>query len=193
MSTLTTSRPSRKGVALRVHLEPVSSKHERAFLAAARASRAFHRPWGAPPQTAAGFHRYVQRTSDDRCLAFFVFSSSDDLVGAVTVSEIVRGAFQSAYLGYYVFVPFQRRGLMTAALVQVVTQLFRKHRLHRVEANIQPSNAASIGLVRRLGFRKEGLSRRYLKINGRWRDHERWAVTREEWKSERAAGALTID
>ena len=174
---------------MRVHLEPVSSKHEQAFLAAVRVSRALHRPWGAPPQTAPGFRRYVQRTSDARCLAFFVFSSSGDLVGAVTVSEIVRGAFQSAYLGYYVFVPFQRRGVMTAALAQVITRLFRKHRLHRVEANIQPSNTASIRLVRRLGFRQEGLSQRYLKINGRWRDHERWALTRDEWKRGPAPGA----
>ena len=117
-----------------------------------------------------------------RSTTFFVFMR-EDLVGVVTVSEIVRGQFQNAYLGYYVFESFRRRGLMTAAVALVVTKAFRKLRLHRVEANIQPANVASIRLVRRLGFRKEGLSRRYLKINGKWRDHERWAVTREEWKA----------
>jgi ribosomal-protein-alanine N-acetyltransferase len=64
----------------------------------------------------------------------------------------------------------------------VIARAFRTLRLHRLEANIQPGNLASIALVRRLGFRREGLSRRYLKIGGRWRDHERWAILAEEWK-----------
>ena len=58
-------------------------------------------------------------------------------------------------------------------------------RLHRLEANIQPSNQASIALVRRAGFTREGFSRRYPKINGRWRDHERWAILREDWLARR--------
>lgn len=171
---------------LRVRLELISVKHEQVFLAAARASRALHEPWTSPPSTSAAFRRYLKARSNDRNIGLLVFSRSDDLVGYVGVSEIVRGSFQSGYLGYYVFAPFQRRGFMSAALGQVVTRLFRKHGLHRVEANIQPSNTDSIQLVRRLGFRKEGISRRYLKIKGKWMDHERWAVTREEWKAGRA-------
>jgi ribosomal-protein-alanine N-acetyltransferase len=69
---------------------------------------------------------------------------------------------------------------MTEGMRLVIGRAFGTLRLHRLEANIQPANAASIALVRRLGFRKEGLSRRYLKIGGRWRDHERWAILAEE-------------
>ena len=166
---------------MQVRLELISLNREREFLAAVRASRVLHDPWTSPPTTSAAFRRSLKAKSNDRNIGFLIFSKSKELVGYVGVSEIVRGSFQSAYLGYYAFAPFHRRGFMGAALSQVITRLFRKHGLHRVEANIQPSNTASIRLVRGLGFRKEGLSRRYLKIKGKWRDHERWAVTREEW------------
>ena len=101
------------------------------------------------------------------------------LVGVVNISEIVRGSFQSAYLGYYAFEPFAGQGLMRQGLTQVVAHAFNKMKLHRLEANIQPSNTASIWLVKRLGFKREGLSPRYLKIGGRWRDHERWTLLME--------------
>lgn len=101
---------------------------------------------------------------------------SGEIVGVVNISEIVRGAFRSGYLGYYAFRPFERSGLMTEGLSLVIGQAFRRLDLHRLEANIQPGNEASIRLVRRLGFRREGYSPRYLKIEGRWRDHERWAI-----------------
>ena len=71
-----------------------------------------------------------------------------------------------------------------------VSHAFRVLRIHRVEANVQPENQASIALVRSLGFRKEGLSQRYLKVAGRWRDHERWATLAEDWRPGRAVGSL---
>ena len=74
---------------------------------------------------------------------------------------------------------------MTEALALTLRIAFGRLRLHRVEANIQPGNRASIALVRRAGFRREGLSPRYLKIGGRWRDHERWALTVEDWRRRR--------
>jgi ribosomal-protein-alanine N-acetyltransferase len=103
------------------------------------------------------------------------------IVGVVNVSEIVRAALQSAYLGYYVFRPHATQGYMTEGLALVLRHAFRRLGLHRLEANIQPENLASRRLVRRLGFRKEGFSPRYLKVGGRWRDHERWAILREAW------------
>ena len=103
-------------------------------------------------------------------------------MGAIELSQIVGGRFRSAYLGYHIGAPFARQGYMRDALAAALTLAFGRYRLHRVEANIQPRNLASIRLVRRLGFRREGYSRRYLKIGGRWRDHERWALLVEDWR-----------
>jgi ribosomal-protein-alanine N-acetyltransferase len=111
-----------------------------------------------------------------------VVTPEGDLAGVINISEIVRGAFNSGYLGHYAFVPHAKRGHMRHGLQAVLQKAFRLHRLHRLEANIQPGNTASRRLVRRLGFRREGYSRRYLEVLGRWRDHERWAITAEEWK-----------
>jgi ribosomal-protein-alanine N-acetyltransferase len=111
-----------------------------------------------------------------------------ELVGVVNLSEIVRGVFQSAYLSFYVHATHSRQGLMSEGLRAVLSRAFRIHRLHRVEANIQPANRASRRLVSGLGFRREGLSPRYLKIGRRWCDHERWALTRETWQENGRGG-----
>ena len=98
----------------------------------------------------------------------------------------MHGLFGSAYLGYHIGASHARRGYMAEALGLALTRAFGPLRLHRLEANIRPENAASIALVRQLGFTREGYSRRYLKIGGRWRDHERWAILREDWRARRA-------
>ena len=100
----------------------------------------------------------------------------------VNVSEIVRGFFQSAYMGYYGMAGMNGRGLMGDAVRLTVTHAFHGLGLHRLEANIQPGNEPSRALAKRLGFRQEGYSPRYLKIDGEWRDHERWAVLADEWR-----------
>jgi ribosomal-protein-alanine N-acetyltransferase len=107
----------------------------------------------------------------------------DVIVGAIEISQIVLGAFRSAYLGYQIGAAWRRQGYMTEGLALALTYGFRTIGLHRLEANIQPVNAASIALVRKLGFSREGYSPRYLKINGRWRDHERWAILAEAWRA----------
>ncbi|MCA9286052.1 MAG: GNAT family N-acetyltransferase [Phycisphaerales bacterium] len=157
------------------------------FLAAVRRSRALHRPWCAPPATIAAFDEWLVRSSTPRFCNFLLrLAATDELVGVVNASEIVRGSFQSAYLGYYAFEPFAGRGLMSVGLSMVIDQLLGRNGLHRLEANIQPSNESSRRLVQRLGFRLEGYSPRYLKIAGRWRDHERWALLAEEWRGRRS-------
>jgi ribosomal-protein-alanine N-acetyltransferase len=159
---------------------------EDAFLAGIRRSRALHKPWIAPPASSSVFRSWLLRAERPSYLSYLIcLRGTGELVGVVNLSEIVRGAFQSAYLDYYAFVPHHRSGLMTEGLSLVVAAAFRKLRLHRLEANIQPANKASLALVRRVGFQKEGLSPRYLRIRGRWRDHERWAVLKEGWKARR--------
>ena len=100
---------------------------------------------------------------------------------ALTVGQIFYGGFQNAYLSYYVNVSFAGQGLMSEGVSLAIDYAFCTLNLHRLEANIQPQNQKSINLVKRLGFTKEGFSQRYLKINGQWRDHERWALTVEDW------------
>lgn len=105
---------------------------------------------------------------------------SGSIAGVVNLNSIVRGLFQSAYLGYYIGAPFAGQGYMTEGLRLVTHYAFTQLGLHRLEANIQPENAASIALVRKCGFRKEGFSPRYLQVFGEWRDHERWALLGDE-------------
>lgn len=155
-------------------IRPVTAADEAAFIKAASASRNLHRPWVQPPCDAPAFQRYLDRF-DGAAHHGFVVEVGGELAGAIHLTNIIMGAFRSGYLGYYAFAGFEGRGLMTKGLNAVVTHAFRNLGLHRVEANIQPANAASIALVRRCGFQLEGYSPRYLKIGGRWCDHERWA------------------
>jgi ribosomal-protein-alanine N-acetyltransferase len=172
----------------RIRLEAPSSRRQTEFLSAARRSRGLHRPWVKAPATAGEFAAYLKRRRSAANPGYFVVDFvSGQLVGVVNLNELVRGAFQSAYLGFYAFSPFEGQGFMSAGLSHTVTDAFRRRKLHRLEANIQPGNTRSVALVKRLGFRLEGLSPRYLKVGGRWRDHERWAVLAEEWRG--SAGA----
>lgn len=154
-----------------------------AFLTAVWESRALHAEWVAPPDSGEAYAAYLRRLGGGRNEAFLIRDAGDDgLVGVVNVAEIVRGDFQSAYLGYYAFARKAGRGLMTAGLAGVARFALSRSGLglHRVEANIQPDNVRSIALAQRCGFRHEGLSRHYLRIAGVWRDHERWALTVED-------------
>jgi ribosomal-protein-alanine N-acetyltransferase len=166
----------------RIHIRPASPDDEAEFLEAAARSRAFHHPWVQAPTTSQAYQEYLAKHNDARGVAQFIWLIEPQaLVGVVNVNEIVHGCFRSAYLGYYAFVPHAGRGLMKEGLAHVITHAFGTMKLHRLEANIQPGNLRSKALVKTLGFRREGLSPRYLKINGRWRDHERWAILSEDW------------
>jgi [ribosomal protein S5]-alanine N-acetyltransferase len=152
------------------------------FVDAVRASGALHRPWLDLPDTPEFFASYLERAArEDQACYLIRHRACGGLVGMVNVSNIVRGGFQSGSLGYGAFASHAGRGLMTEGLREVLRSVFGDLGLHRVEANVQPGNARSIGLVRRLGFEKEGFSRRFLKIGGDWRDHERWALLAEDF------------
>jgi ribosomal-protein-alanine N-acetyltransferase len=148
-----------------------------AFLAAVHASRRLHRPWVHPPRTRADFLQYLHRMDAPGQHAFLVCRREGGaLVGVVNLTHVIMGALRSGYLGYYAFSGHEGQGLMREGLQAVVRHAFRTLKLHRLEANIQPANAPSTALVRACGFAREGYSPRYLKIGGRWRDHERWAL-----------------
>jgi [ribosomal protein S5]-alanine N-acetyltransferase len=161
------------------------------FLTAVESSKRLHRLWVEPPSTPSRFASYVRRFSGPRSrssrhatyVGLLVCRREDNApVGVFNFSEIVRGAFQSAYLGYYGFAGHAGQGYMSEGLALVLRVGFGALRLHRIEVNVQPANTRSISLVRRGGFTREGYSRRYVKIAGRWRDHERWALLVEDWR-----------
>jgi ribosomal-protein-alanine N-acetyltransferase len=164
-------------------LERPSARRREEFLRAAKRSKTMHDRWVSAPTTPARFDAYLRRTRRKTCLGYWVVTEQGDLAGVITISEIVRGPFCSGYLGYYAFSPHNRKGHMTRGLAAVVSDAFKIQGLHRLEANIQPDNHVSRAVVRKLGFRLEGLSPRYLRIAGRWRDHERWAITAEDWRT----------
>lgn len=165
----------------RVFLRLPTRADEAAFLQHAQRSRSLHAPWTSAPCTPAQYADYLARMEEPANLGFLVClgpgpSQPHEMTGVINLSQIVHGNFRSAYLGFYAFEGYTGQGLMRDGLSQLVAHAFRKLRLHRLEANIQPGNTASIALVRACGFSQEGLSPRYLKIGGRWRDHERWAI-----------------
>jgi ribosomal-protein-alanine N-acetyltransferase len=155
-----------------------------AFLEMVQESRDLHRPWAYPPSSRDAFLAYVDRAASEREWGCLVWHLRDHkIIGSATLSEIVRGLFQSAYLGFYGRAFYSGKGLMQEGISLLIRHAFQTLGLHRIEANVQPGNHASLAFVRSLGFRKEGYSPRYLKIGGRWRDHERWALLAEEWRA----------
>jgi ribosomal-protein-alanine N-acetyltransferase len=166
----------------RVRIAHPTAADQDDFLAMNLASRRFHRPWAHPPQDPAGYRELLERDRREDCEAFLVRRIEDDaLTGVFVLSQIFRKGFQNAYLGYYGSADHAGRGYMAEGLALVLDEAFGPLGLHRVEANIQPGNDASLKLARTAGFRKEGFSPRYLKIGGRWRDHERFAILAEDW------------
>ena len=166
----------------RVRLRVLTREDRAEFLALARESRRLHRPWTYPPERADQFDELYSRSRrEDFLCVLAIHVETGAITGVFTISQIVRGAFQSAYLGYYAHEAHAGQGLMREALEQVLDHSFGPLALHRIEANIQPGNHPSIALARGAGFRLEGFSPRYLLIGGQWRDHERYALTAEDW------------
>jgi ribosomal-protein-alanine N-acetyltransferase len=165
----------------RVGLRVLAREDRAEFLALARESHRLHRPWTYPPERADQFEELYSRSRRDDfvCLVARLIET-DEIAGVFTISQIFRGAFQSAYLGYYAHARHAHQGYMREAIAQVVDHAFGPLGLHRIEANIQPGNQPSIALARGAGFRLEGYSPRYLLIGGQWRDHERYALTAED-------------
>ncbi|MCP4004954.1 MAG: GNAT family N-acetyltransferase [bacterium] len=181
--------PPRTALAVgeRVFLRHPMAGDRSEFTAAVCRSRKQHRPFVYAPSTRSAFDAYLQRLRRSSHEGYLVCSlETRAIVGIININEIVRGGLQSGFLGYYALAPFEGKGLMAEGLELVIERAFEKLKLHRLEANIQPVNKRSIALVERSGFQREGFSYRYLKVGGRWRDHERWAILAEGRRHSRA-------
>jgi ribosomal-protein-alanine N-acetyltransferase len=171
-------------VTSRVRIAPISEQRREQVLTAMRRSIAYQRPWVRPPTTPADYDRLLERQATAEFAGFLLLRRGDDeLVGMCNLSQIFRGNLKSAYVGFGAVAGFGGKGYMREGVGLVISRAFGPLRLHRLEANVQPGNERSKALVRRLGFTKEGFSERYLKIGGRWRDHERWAILAESWRA----------
>ncbi|MFJ8805848.1 GNAT family N-acetyltransferase [Streptomyces sp. NPDC102490] len=160
------------------------------FTERARQSKDLHHPWLFPPDSVQAYEAYAGRLIEDPTKAGFLVCEKDpdaasggvpggSIAGFVNINNIVEGGFRSGALGYGAFAHAAGRGLMREGLGLVVRHAFGPMRLHRLEINVQPGNAASIALARACGFHLEGFSPRMLYIDGAWRDHQRWAITAE--------------
>ena len=120
---------------------------------------------------------YLRDLREDMGYALFIFAaSSGSLIGGLTLCNVRRGVTQSCTLGYWVGADYAKQGYMTAAVRAVVPFVFDSLELHRLEAACLPTNAASIKLLEKTGFKREGMARRYLRINGVWQDHLLYAL-----------------
>ncbi|KOU25656.1 acetyltransferase [Streptomyces sp. WM6372] len=156
------------------------------FTARVHESRHLHHPWLSPPATTEEYEAYATPLIEGTGRVGFLVCErgTGAIAGFVNINNIVNGAFDCGALGYGAFAHAAGRGLFREALGLVVVQAFAPEDegglgLHRLEANVQPGNAASLALVRGAGFRKEGFSPEFLFVDGSWRDHERWAITAE--------------
>ena len=143
--------------------------------------------WPSDDLTRAGFRRrlrrYAEDASADRAYPFLVFRESDDvLVGGVTLANVRRGIVQAGTVGYWVGQPYAQQGVMTAALRVLLPTLFGELNLHRIEAACIPTNTASVRVLEKCGFTREGLARRYLCINGVWQDHLLYGMLHEDFR-----------
>jgi ribosomal-protein-alanine N-acetyltransferase len=152
-------------------------------------SRSFLEPWEpiwpADDLTRSAFRRRLKRYAEDQradqAYSFFIFrTDSNVLVGGVTLSNVRRGVAQASSIGYWMGAPYARRGLMSRALRVLIPFSFNNLRLHRLEAACITTNAASIRLLEKSGFQREGYARQYLCINGMWQDHLLYARLRDD-------------
>jgi ribosomal-protein-alanine N-acetyltransferase len=153
------------------------------------ASRAFLTPWEPTwlhdDLTRAAFRRRLKRYAEDlrtdQAYPFFLFAKADNaLLGGLTLANVRRGVAQAGSLGYWMGEPYARRGFMTAAVNALIPFAFGALRLHRLEAACIPSNVASVRLLEKTGFTREGFAREYLCINGVWQDHLLYALLKND-------------
>jgi len=168
----------------KVFLRYVTLEDFEEMLALFSESRKFYKGLIDTPETPEKFEAYVARSESETNEYFVICGAADGkIVGSINLSQIFRRSFQNACLGYSLGVKYTGKGFMTEAVELLLRFAFKDLKLHRIEANVQPENQPSIAVLKRCGFTREGFSRKYLKIAGKWRDHEWFAIIIEDWKS----------
>lgn len=183
---LTDNPPSVRGDGVYLRVPTLADHTEWASLRGQ--SRTFLAPWEPlwpiDDLTRSAYRRRVRRYQteirDDDAYTFFVFGDDDVLMGGLTIGNVRRGVTQAASLGYWVGEPFARQGIMTRAVGAAIPFAFDHLRLNRLEAACLPTNTASIRLLEKCGFSREGYARRYLCINGEWQDHLLYAMLHDD-------------
>ena len=177
----------------RVYLRFPVQRDWRNWAALRAESRDFLAPWeptwAYDALTRGAFRRrlkmYKTEMRQGATYSFLIFRRIDDvLLGGITLSNLRRGVAQSATLGYWIGVPHGNQGYMTDSLAAILEFAFSRIGLHRIEAACLPANEASRRLLLRSGFREEGYAREYLRISGRWQDHQLFAILRDNLPSE---------
>ena len=175
--------PALRGDRVTLRLPQASDYREWAALRAA--SRSFLEPWEprwAPDEldrTAwrQRLSRYIEDYATGTAVPFFIFENEKGaLVGGITLGNIRYGVAQTGQIGYWIGERYAGRGLMLEALGLLINYTFETLRLHRIEAACIPDNLRSLRLLEKAGFRREGLLRSYLRINGVWQDHYLYAL-----------------
>jgi ribosomal-protein-alanine N-acetyltransferase len=169
----------------RVSIRPPTAADESAYVAAVRRSADLIRPWNPVASRPADFRRLLTEITLADAESYFIVDRADDgLAALVNVRGITRARFQNASVGYNAYLPYAGTGRTREGMELIIAHCFDATNglgLHRLEINVQPANEPSRALARRLGFRLEGTSPRMLYLNGAWRDHERYALTVEDW------------
>ena len=171
-----------------VYIRLLELADEAAVVALRRRNAQFLEPW--EPQRPPGYleaetqrahlRKAAADSNADRAYSFGIFTHDDEIVGTLNLSNVARGAWQNATIGYFVDEVHNGKGFATEAIQLAVELAFTELRLHRVQAAVMPRNPASIRALEKAGFRKEGESLRYLQITGRWEDHLILAITTED-------------
>ena len=194
MSVVHTSRSERDKSHLlgpNVRVRPPEGRDWRAWAELRTASRNFLVPWeptwASDAHSRATYRRRLRRqqreANDDVSYAYFLIRRVDEaLMGGITLNNVQRGVTQSCSVGYWMGESFSGDGYMTEGLTCVLDHCFLDLGIRRVEAACMPNNDASQGLLKRCGFRREGYARKYIKINGAWRDHFLFAMIADDWR-----------
>ena len=175
----------------RVFLRPPKRRDALKWQKLRMSSKSFLVPWepswDASSCTRRAYLRYFKNSNYlanmDRAYSFLIFKTEDkSLLGGINIGNVRRGVSQSASLGYWIGEKYSRNGYMKEALKLLIPSLFIDLRLNRIEAATLEENIASKNLLKKIGFKKEGVLRKYLKINGNWRDHILYGLLENDFK-----------